>query len=423
MRSPERERPSTRDETDELAAYLARMTLATHGPAPALVPSLPFEPLPPMRAATRLAIEAAALEANDRYLETFLEPHSFCPFSRGGRQRGQTLRVVHHADAPDVAPFLERLLAAADDPSRAVVQLIVPMIEVSPEAWSAFCHALTAAGNERLRAKTGQDVFAVAPLHPELPYRTVNPFALIPLFRRTPDPTIQWVRLDALEKLYAGRGGDTTYADPDDLEGFLARPRKNPLFDRIAETNERMARRLGIAEVERTLASLSRQAKERYARLLLSDAPTTSARSAGCPHHHAPATDATPPTPALFERDGRWALVGASELAPRVPRRFLADGVELVAVRVEDEVHVLHGRCPHRHAPLTDALVETDRLVCPHHGWDFELASGLSRGVPGESVARFRSFVEDELVWVEAEELRHWRRTHLEVFRSDDSLL
>ncbi|MCZ7687671.1 MAG: hypothetical protein M5U28_56595 [Sandaracinaceae bacterium] len=33
----------------------------------------------------RRAIEGAALESNQRYLETFIEAHSFCPFSRGGR--------------------------------------------------------------------------------------------------------------------------------------------------------------------------------------------------------------------------------------------------------------------------------------------------------------------------------------------------
>lgn len=403
-------------------AYLATMTLSAQQKSPCPLPVPPFEALPPIPAATVGAIEAAALENNDRYLQAFLEPNSFCPFSRGGRQRGQTLRFVHYADTEDLAPFFDRMLEAAADPSRLVIQIIVPMIDVSADAWSRFCHELTAAGNERLRAGAGrgEDVFAVAPLHPELPYSSANPYSLIRLFRRTPDPTIQWVRLDALEALYEGRTGDTVYADADDIDSFLAQPRRSPLFDRIAETNMKMAQRLGVLEVERSLREISREAQNRYARVVLSDAPQISS---GCPHHTAPVSDTTPPLPAVLERDGCWALVRADDLEPRVPRRFLAAEVELVAVRIAEDIHVLHGRCPHRYAPLTDAIVSDDRLVCPHHGWDFMLASGRSEGVPGASVARFRSWVDDGFLWVDGDELRQWRKTHLQVFRAEDDIL
>ncbi len=412
-------------ELQRLRAILATMSCRGRPRAPCPPPRLPFDALPPIPTETRRALEIAVLESNDRYLDTFLEPHSFCPFSRGGRQRAQTLRLVHYADTADFAPFLARIHEAARDPSKLVIQVIVPMIEVSAEAWIRFCHEATAAGNEVLRAGVGggHDVFAVAPLHPALRYTTTNPFALIPLFRRTPDPTIQWVRLDAIERLYAGRTGDTEYVDPDHVAAFLARPRRNPLFERIAQTNMKMAQRLGIPEVERTLRELARTAQERYARVLLDDAVRVVASPGRCPHRPAPASDTSPPQPALFERDGRWALARVSELEPRVPRRFVAAEVEVVAVRIGDTIHVLHGRCPHRNAPLTDAVVEEDRLVCPHHGWDFQLASGRSEGVPGASVARFREWTDDGLLWVDDAELRAWRTTQVPVFQPGDDVL
>ncbi len=412
------------DEEAQLKAYLARMTFAEpRAPAPLPV-ALPFEPLPPIDASMRQAIERAALTANDRYLETFLEPHSFCPFARGGRLKGQTQRFVHYADAIDAEPLVELLVRANDDPSRAVVQVILPLVEVTPDDWIRFCRAVTAAGNARLRSARGarDEVFAVAPLHPSLPYSTVNPFALIPLFRRTPDPTIQWVRLDALDRLYAGRTGDTVFVHPDDLAQFAKQPQRTPLFDRIAETNQKMALRLGIPEVERTLRELSRAAQEDYARILLDDQPATTPRALDT-LARAPQTDTTPPAPALYERDGRWALAPLATLPERSARRFLAAGVEVAVIRVGDDVHVLHGRCPHRHAPLSDAVVEDERLVCPHHGWDFSLATGRSQGVPGASVARFEATIEDGLVWIQRRDLDTFRSGHLEVFSSDDDIL
>lgn len=418
--------------TDEDAAELQtlRMLLATMpSAAPPLerrsLPTVPFEPLPPLPVEAKLAIEAAALEANDRYLETFLEPHSFCPFSRAGRARGQTLRFVHYAESCDLTPFFDRMADAARDPSRVVIQVIAPLIEASPSAWSQFCHELTAAGNERLRHGPGggSDLFAVAPLHPELPYSAHDAYALIPLFRRTPDPTIQWVRLDALESLYRGRTGDTVYADPDHLDAVFAQPRRRPLFERIAETNQKMAQRLGVSAVERSLRSISHAARAQYATILLGGARPAPHTCLPSDQHCVPKTDASPPRPALLRRDGHVALVRVEELVPRAPTRFVADDVELVAVRTDEVVHVLHGRCPHRNAPLSDAVVDEDRLVCLHHGWDFELASGRSQGVPGAAVARFRAWVSEGLLWVDAGELRAWRDGHVPVFDDGDDVL
>ena len=68
-------------------------------------------------------------------------------------------------------------------------------------------------------------------------------------------------------------------------------------------------------------------------------------------------------------------------------------------------------------------MVEDERLVCPHHGWDFSLATGRSQGVPGASVARFEATIEDGLVWIQRRDLDTFRSGHLEVFSSDDDIL
>jgi nitrite reductase/ring-hydroxylating ferredoxin subunit len=373
------------------------------------VPRAPFEALEGLSPETWAAIEVAALEANDSYLTTFLEPGSFCPFSKGGRKRGQTARFVHRTESTEVEPLLARMLEVARDPSKLVIQVIVPLVEVEPAAWSAFCRALTEAGNDRLRGESpdGGDILAVAPLHPELPYTTRSPYSLIPLFRRTPDPTIQWVRNDALEALYRGRTGDTVFIDPAEVLSAVARPPAPDLFTRIAESNVKMAQRLGIAEVERTLRELAAVARERYARIVLGADPARGAVAVQGAVAEEPAL-ASPRAP-LARREGRVALARASELLPRVPVRVEADDVELIVVRGSEGLHVLHGRCPHRSASLADAIVADDHLVCRRHGWDFLLASGRSAGVPGAEIARFDAEIDDDLVWIEERSLARWR--------------
>jgi hypothetical protein len=227
---------------------------------------LPFPSLPSISAEARAAIEAAAIEANERYLVDIVEGHAFCPFSRGGRAQGQTARFVHYCSEKDPAAIVERMVEAAQNPDLVVLQVILPGIQIAPEAWIALCNQLTALGNRRLSKVS--DVFAVAALHPELPFQTTNPFTLIPLFRRSPDPTIQWVRLDGLKALYEGRTSDTTIVDPSEIDGLELGKERTPLFDQIAESNQEMARRLGIDEVEQALAEISRSAQDRYAEIL-----------------------------------------------------------------------------------------------------------------------------------------------------------
>ncbi|MCP4444478.1 MAG: Rieske 2Fe-2S domain-containing protein [Myxococcales bacterium] len=381
-------------------------------------PKLPFTPLPEIDAAMCRELKAAALDANQRYLVDQIEEHSFCPYSRGGRAQEQTERYVHYYSESDVRPLIEFMAKAASDPGLVVVQVILPMIETDPEEWIDFCHKVTDLGNEYLGA--GTETFAVAPLHPALAYKDTTPFALIPLFRRSPDPTIQWVRLDGLTALYAGRERDTKYVDPSDIMAFMEEKHQQPLFDRIAETNLLMANRLGIPRVEEALSNISVAAQKRYMNILLGgtsglpqDAP--SKKACPCSGQDAP-VKTEPPIVATLCEEG-WQLIAFRDLKQREPRHVQVEDVDLVVVRIGASAHVLYGRCPHRLALLSDALVENTRLVCRHHGWDFSLDTGASEGVPGESVHRFAAWLDDGQVWIKPADVRRWRIEHPQAFK------
>ncbi len=238
----------------------------------------PFEALEPATASVKKRLEREALRVNDRYLEEFLEKYAFCPYSREGRKKGQVHRYVHYCDSHDPGSLVELMHKVAADPQQVVVQVIMPLIDASPEGWIRFSQELTDYGHARLG---GPSVLACAPLHPELPYNTLNPEAMIPLFRRTPDPTIQWVRLDGLASIYEGRGGDTVFVDANAIGDYMEHvsPQVN-LYERIAETNAAMAKRLSFEVIEALLGSIARDARQSYARVLLEGDPEAT-HSAG----------------------------------------------------------------------------------------------------------------------------------------------
>ena len=51
------------------------------------------------------------------------------------------------------------------------------------------------------------------------------------------------------------------------------------------------------------------------------------------------------------------------------------------------EVFAIGNACPHQGGSLCDGMVEGDIVICPLHGWEFDLRSGACMTVPGESVA------------------------------------
>jgi glutamate synthase domain-containing protein 2 len=106
----------------------------------------------------------------------------------------------------------------------------------------------------------------------------------------------------------------------------------------------------------------------------------------------------------------KTAVAVLSELIPLEPVYALASGVDLVVVRWkdEDQVSVLYGRCAHRGALMSDGHIEGGNLICGVHNWDYCYKSGVSSYNPSEKLHRFNAWVEDDNVWVDADEIAAW---------------
>lgn len=103
-------------------------------------------------------------------------------------------------------------------------------------------------------------------------------------------------------------------------------------------------------------------------------------------------------------------------LADRQPAHALVGEVDLVIVRFDGAVSVLYGRCLHRGALMADGRVEGDTLVCGLHDWDYRLDSGVSAYNNAEALQKFNAWVDDGLVWVDADEITAWGRAHPQPF-------
>jgi len=66
---------------------------------------------------------------------------------------------------------------------------------------------------------------------------------------------------------------------------------------------------------------------------------------------------------------------------------FFVDDVEVAVFRIDDQWHAIEGRCPHRGASLGNGQITGNCVICPWHGWEFDITTGAAVGRTSAGVA------------------------------------
>lgn len=75
------------------------------------------------------------------------------------------------------------------------------------------------------------------------------------------------------------------------------------------------------------------------------------------------------------------------------------DGRCVALFHVAGEYFALDNICPHRGASLAGGALDRGKVICPWHGWEFDLRTGNL--AMSEGVAVYRVEIRGEEVWVE----------------------
>lgn len=89
--------------------------------------------------------------------------------------------------------------------------------------------------------------------------------------------------------------------------------------------------------------------------------------------------------------DGYERICRIDELKEFEGRRFFVNDTEIAVFKKNGEVYALNNICPHQHSALIyDGFLEEGCVVCPAHGWKFDLKTGKrpggSRGIDSYDV-------------------------------------
>ena len=109
-----------------------------------------------------------------------------------------------------------------------------------------------------------------------------------------------------------------------------------------------------------------------------------------------------------------------SKLQDRQPAHALVGDVDLVIIRYDEDISVLYGRCLHRGALLADGHIDGKNLICGVHNWDYRYDTGISEYHNEERLKKFTTWIEDDAVLVDEEEILAWVKKNPEPYKRDE---
>ena len=91
-------------------------------------------------------------------------------------------------------------------------------------------------------------------------------------------------------------------------------------------------------------------------------------------------------------------VCSVSSIAPGQIRRVFIAGREYALARIGDEFFAIANICRHAFGPLADGTLDGDEVVCPRHGWRYNVRTGKTDH-PDADVQTFPAFARDGLVF------------------------
>ena len=77
------------------------------------------------------------------------------------------------------------------------------------------------------------------------------------------------------------------------------------------------------------------------------------------------------------EDEGFTRICSIDDLVNKVGRRFIVNDIEVALFKINNEIFALSNVCPHQQTRLIyDGFIEDEFVVCPAHGWKFNLRTG-----------------------------------------------
>lgn len=102
------------------------------------------------------------------------------------------------------------------------------------------------------------------------------------------------------------------------------------------------------------------------------------------------------------EQNMKWIQVAkAGDVPINTGLSIKVEGKSIALYKVDGNVYALDGICPHAGGPLAEGSLNGCLAMCPWHGWEFNVKTGLCDFNPDISTKTFPVKVENDEVFVQ----------------------
>lgn len=216
-------------------------------------------------------LAADAVRVNLRYQVELIEAFNLCPWAKGARTTDNAVPLVDDGNS-----LLEQVARAATLGAD-VVFLILPTYVGGRFAFEELVARLIA--EDARSRRDSSPPFAMAAFHPQPTFEAsheLTPETLVAFLRRSPDPTIQLIRLAALANVRKWEAPGTSFIDPSQIDfAALAKspPQRPSLRQRVSNANHSTYVSAAGAQLRQVLEEILTDRKQSRQRLGLPLAP------------------------------------------------------------------------------------------------------------------------------------------------------
>ncbi|MDR3666776.1 MAG: Rieske (2Fe-2S) protein [Ignavibacteriaceae bacterium] len=106
--------------------------------------------------------------------------------------------------------------------------------------------------------------------------------------------------------------------------------------------------------------------------------------------------------------DGFTKVCSINDIVANKGKRFIIKDIDIALFKNDDGVFALSNHCPHQHtAQIFDGYIEEGCVVCPIHGWMFNLKTGKTPA-GGSGLISYDTKIIDNDIYVMVKE-QEWK--------------
>jgi nitrite reductase/ring-hydroxylating ferredoxin subunit len=89
------------------------------------------------------------------------------------------------------------------------------------------------------------------------------------------------------------------------------------------------------------------------------------------------------------------------DLNPGAIKLVNIKGQEIAVYNVDNKIYATQNKCLHEKGPLNEGSLDNNIVMCPWHGWRYDVEDGSCKTTPGLKLKTYKTKIDKEKIFIE----------------------